>query len=77
MANRRRPRAHANLYGTIQIDMDTQALLRALVASTEAADIWTLQSGIFPENVASLALRARAGFRTIGVRRQIESALWA
>ena len=33
-----------------------RALLAALIASTEAAGIWTIQSGIFPENTASLAL---------------------
>ena len=31
-------------------------LLGALIASTEAAGIWTIQSGIFPENTASLAV---------------------
>ena len=30
--------------------------------TTEAAGIWTVQSGIFPENTASLALHERAGF---------------
>ncbi|GII61029.1 N-acetyltransferase [Sphaerisporangium krabiense] len=47
------------------------ALLRALIASTEAAGIWTIQSGIFPENTASLALHARAGFRVVGTRERI------
>ncbi|MGW0121529.1 N-acetyltransferase family protein [Streptomyces sp. NPDC003327] len=47
------------------------ALLRALVDSTEAAGIWTIQSGIFPENTASLAAHARAGFRVIGTRERI------
>jgi L-amino acid N-acyltransferase YncA len=47
------------------------ALLRALIASTEAAGIWTIQSGVFPENTASLRLHAAAGFRTIGVRERI------
>jgi phosphinothricin acetyltransferase len=47
------------------------ALLRALLASTEAAGIWTVQSGIFPENTASLALHARLGFRVIGTRERI------
>ncbi|GLW06818.1 N-acetyltransferase [Microtetraspora sp. NBRC 13810] len=47
------------------------ALLAALIASTEAAGIWTIQSGIFPENAASLALHARAGFRVIGTRERI------
>jgi phosphinothricin acetyltransferase len=47
------------------------ALLRALLASTEAAGIWTVQSGVFPENAASLALHARLGFRVIGVRERV------
>jgi len=47
------------------------ALLRVLIASTEAAGIWTVQSGIFPENTASLALHARLGFRVIGVRERV------
>jgi len=46
-------------------------LLEALIASTEAAGIWTIQSGIFPENAASLALHASAGFRTIGTRERV------
>ena len=41
-------------------------LLDALIASTEAAGIWTIQSGIFPENAASLALHQAAGFRMVG-----------
>jgi L-amino acid N-acyltransferase YncA len=47
------------------------ALLDALIASTEAAGIWTIQSGIFPENTASLQLHQRAGFRVIGARERI------
>ncbi len=46
-------------------------LLDALVGSTEAAGIWTIQSGIFPENGPSLALHAAAGFRTVGVRHRL------
>ncbi|KOX08106.1 N-acetyltransferase family protein [Micromonospora profundi] len=46
-------------------------LLDTLVASTEAAGIWTIQSGIFPENVASLRLHERAGFRVVGVRERV------
>jgi L-amino acid N-acyltransferase YncA len=48
-----------------------RSLLRALISSTEAAGIWTIQSGIFPENLASLALHRSAGFREIGVRERI------
>lgn len=47
------------------------ALLRALIDSTESAGIWTIQSGIFPENAASLALHHRAGFRVVGTRERL------
>jgi L-amino acid N-acyltransferase YncA len=46
-------------------------LLDTLIASTEAAGIWTIQSGIFPENTASLALHEAAGFRVVGTRERI------
>ena len=46
-------------------------LLAALTASTEAAGVWTLQAGVFPENTASLALHAAAGFRVVGTRERI------
>ncbi|MCY0937583.1 GNAT family N-acetyltransferase [Streptomyces sp. H34-S4] len=48
-----------------------RALLDTLIASTEAAGVWTIQSGIFPENTASIALHERAGFRVIGTRERI------
>lgn len=44
------------------------ALLRDLIARSEAAGVWTLQAGIFPENTASLRLHARHGFREVGRR---------
>lgn len=47
------------------------ALLRALLASTDAAGIWTVQSAVFPDNAASLRLHQRAGFRIIGTRERI------
>jgi phosphinothricin acetyltransferase len=47
------------------------ALLRALIDSTEAAGIWTIQSGIFPENVPSIRLHQRQGFRVVGTRERI------
>ncbi|MFG2309857.1 GNAT family N-acetyltransferase [Streptomyces sp. NPDC048566] len=47
------------------------ALLARLVASTEAAGIWTIQSGVFPENTAGLALHRAAGFRVVGTRERI------
>lgn len=46
-------------------------LLAALVGSTEAAGIWTIQSSIFPENTASLALHRKLGFRVVGTRERI------
>ena len=46
-------------------------LLAKLIVSTEAAGIWTIQSGIFPENSASIALHVAAGFRVVGTRERI------
>jgi L-amino acid N-acyltransferase YncA len=46
-------------------------LLGALIASAEAAGIWTLQAGIFPENEASIALHVALGFRVVGVRERL------
>jgi L-amino acid N-acyltransferase YncA/ubiquinone/menaquinone biosynthesis C-methylase UbiE len=48
-----------------------RALLDALIASTESAGVWTVQSGIFPENPASLALHRAAGFRVVGTRERV------
>lgn len=47
------------------------ALLSALVAESEQAGLWTLEAWIFPENTASLALHARAGFREVGRRERL------
>jgi L-amino acid N-acyltransferase YncA len=57
------PEAHGRGIGT--------ALLNSLITSTEAAGIWTLQSGVFPENTASLRLHAIAGFRQVGIRERV------
>jgi phosphinothricin acetyltransferase len=46
-------------------------LLTALLEDAERAGIWTVQTGIFPENTASLALHRRCGFRVVGVRERI------
>ena len=45
--------------------------MERLVTGAEAAGIWTIQTGIFPENVASLRLHERVGFREVGVRKRI------
>jgi phosphinothricin acetyltransferase len=48
-----------------------KALLKALVDESEAAGIWTLQAGIFPENAVSVALHKAFGFREVGIRKHI------
>ena len=49
------------------------ALLKALIDASEQEGIWTLQSGVFPENTASLELCRRCGFRVVGTRERIGS----
>jgi L-amino acid N-acyltransferase YncA len=46
-------------------------LLEAFLASTEAAGIWTVQTGVFPENDASIRLHEACGFRRVGVRERL------
>lgn len=46
-------------------------LLASLIAESERQGIWTLQAGIFPENIASLELHQRGGFRIVGRRERI------
>ena len=48
-----------------------RALLEAVIASAREGGLWTLQAGIFPDNVASLELHRRLGFREVGVRERI------
>ena len=48
-----------------------RALLSALVRESESEGIWTLQAGIFPENVASVALHRSCGFREVGRRERV------
>ncbi len=48
-----------------------RALLEGLVAESEAHGLWTLEAGIFPENVASIRLHERCGFRIVGVRERV------
>lgn len=57
------PAAHGRGVGT--------ALLGALIPTSEAEGVWTLQAGILAENTASFALHARAGFRIVGVQRRL------
>jgi L-amino acid N-acyltransferase YncA len=47
------------------------ALLQATVEASETQGIWTLQAGIFPENLSSLALVRKCGFREVGRRKRL------
>jgi len=47
------------------------SLLSACVESSERGGIWTLETGVFPENEASLALLSRFGFRVVGIRERL------
>jgi phosphinothricin acetyltransferase len=47
------------------------ALLTGLVASSEAAGVWTLEAGILPENEASVRMHERCGFRVVGRRERL------
>jgi L-amino acid N-acyltransferase YncA len=46
-------------------------LLEKLIKESEKHEIWTLQSGIFPENLQSIALHESLGFRRVGFREKI------
>jgi L-amino acid N-acyltransferase YncA len=47
------------------------SLMARLIAESETEGIWTLQAGIFPENVASIKLHTNAGFRIVGTRSRL------
>ena len=46
-------------------------LLSSLVEASEAVGLWTLQAGIFPENVASVRIHEKCGFRVVGKRERL------
>ena len=48
-----------------------RALLTRVVASADRGGIWTIQTGIFPENQASVRLHQACGFRVVGVRERL------
>ena len=48
-----------------------KALLESLVEQSERSGVWTLQAGIFPENLPSIALHKSCGFREVGVRQKL------
>ena len=46
-------------------------LLHHLIVCSEEHDVWTLQAGIFPENIGSIHLHKKLGFREVGYRERI------
>lgn len=46
-------------------------ILQKLIEESETENIWTLQTGIFPENKASIKIHEACGFRIIGIRERI------
>jgi phosphinothricin acetyltransferase len=72
-----RPAYRGVVEHSVYVDTDVRGhgvgslLLQRLIASTEAAGIWTIQSALFPENIASLALHRALGFRVVGTRERI------
>lgn len=48
-----------------------KSLMEQLILESEKAGFWTIQSGIFPENQASIKLHEKVGFRFIGKRERV------
>lgn len=46
-------------------------LMETLIEESEKEGLWTLQSGIFPENMGSIKLHEEVGFRFIGKREKV------
>lgn len=46
-------------------------LLKSLITTSENEGLWTLQAGIFRENIASIELHKKVGFREIGYRKKV------
>ena len=64
---------------TLSIYIDTnhrgkgvgKMLLKKLLELSESAGFWTIQSGIFETNAASIALHEKCGFRKVGFNERI------
>ncbi len=63
--------------GTVYVDKNYkrqrigEILLRQLIKESEDNGFWTLQAGTFSENIASIELHKKCGFRVVGVREKI------
>ena len=62
---------------SLYIDPDHQGqgvgkkLMEKIISDSERKGFWTLQAGIFLENLASIRLHQDAGFRIVGLREKI------
>jgi len=62
---------------SVYVDTDSNGkgigsiLLKNLINESEKEGLWTLQSGIFPQNIASIKLHEKLGFRKIGYREKV------
>ena len=62
---------------TVYVDDKSQGrgigylLLTELIKCSESNGFWTLQAGIFSQNIASIKLHEKCGFRVVGVREKI------
>jgi phosphinothricin acetyltransferase len=63
--------AEASIYVAKHARRQGVELMSALIEASEQEGIWTLQAGIFPENIPSLKLCKRAGFRVVGIRERL------
>jgi phosphinothricin acetyltransferase len=48
-----------------------RVLMKTLIDAAEEAGVWTIQTGIFPENHASVTLHQQVGFRIVGRRERM------
>jgi len=62
---------------SLYVDPDSQGegigkeLMEEIIKQSEIAGFWTLQAGVFPENLPSINLHKAFGFRVVGERRKI------
>jgi phosphinothricin acetyltransferase len=75
MSDRREYAGVVECYTYVRVDARHSgvgtALLRTLIAATEAQELWTLQAHVFPENEAALGLYQKCGFRVVGTRERV------
>lgn len=65
--------AEVSIYLTVSVQGKGfgKIMLRKLISESEEKGFWMLQSGIFPENIASVKLHENLGFRIVGRREKI------